>query len=87
MQKWFHERDVEPYKIFTRGSSECGQTGSGDVQEQKNWFKVPNLPENIVIKHVACGYYFCILLSGFSAVVLSESGELFGRGKVRLFQH
>lgn len=59
----FCERDVVPYKIYTRGENESGQTGNGEQGNVKEWFRV-SLPHNSVIKHISSGYYFCIILTG-----------------------
>jgi hypothetical protein len=60
----FCERDVVPYKIYTRGENESSQTGNGGATGNlKDWFHV-SLPHNIVIKHVSSGYYFCVIVTG-----------------------
>ena len=67
MQTEFSKRDVVPYKLFTRGNNTSGQVCRGNMEPepQEEWFKIPDLPENTVIKHICCGYYFCIILTGY----------------------
>jgi alpha-tubulin suppressor-like RCC1 family protein len=52
-------------RLYTRGTNEYGQLGNGERTSVKHtdWFEVKNIFTS-PIKHVSCGYYHVIVLTG-----------------------